>query len=247
MVKSHKSILLLTGLFICIGYAGLAQKTSYQVAEKLVIADADTSDWAGIPVNRINSAGHLWIGQGMIKDNWKGPSDLSFTWRSAWHGNTLFFLYVVTDDVLSKFNQPNSWLNDCVEICIDPEYLRGIRKDTVNGKIRLHGYEMHFLPSQPPHAFLHDDKSLYFTDNNQDDDFFNAWNGKMAVQYTSDGYIMELALSVPGLKLARGIKLGLETGISDDDGKGRKNLLTWTGIQNDFWIYMDKYGVLILQ
>lgn len=37
---------------------GFAQKLSCQVTEKPVIADADTSDWAGVPVNRINNAGH---------------------------------------------------------------------------------------------------------------------------------------------------------------------------------------------
>jgi len=246
IVKSKKIILLFIPLFIGVSYGGIAQTISYLVNNNTIIVDADTADWAGVPSYRVNNARHLWIGQGMCKEYWKGPDDLSFTWRASWHGNTLYFLYVVTDDVLSRFNQPNSWLNDCVEICIDPNYLRGIRKDTVNGKIGLHGYEMHFLPSRPPHAFLHDDKSLYFTENNQDSDFVNSWNGKIAVKYTNSGYIMELALSVPALKLAKGVKFGLETAVGDDDGNGRKSLLTWTGLQTDFWIFMDKYGVLTI-
>ena len=247
MRKSQKSILLFIALFIGISYGGIAQKLTYAVAERSISVDADTADWAGVPTNRVNSAGHLWVGQGMVKEYWKGPDDLSFTWRSCRHENTLYFLYVVTDNILSKFNQPNSWLNDCVEICIDPHYLKGIRKDTVDGKIRLHGYEMHFLPSQPPHSFLHDDKSLYFTAYNQDKDFVYDWNGKIAVKYIPGGYIMELALSVPGVKMVKGMKLGLETAVGDDDGNGRKSLLTWTGLQTDFWISMDKYGVLSLQ
>jgi len=246
MVKLKIFILLLIALFININHGAIAQNPKYMVHNKNIIVDADTVDWAGVPSNSVCEASHLWIGQGMYKEYWKGPSDLSFTWRAAWHQNTLYFLFMVTDDVISQFNQSYTWLNDCVEIFLDPHNSKGIRKDTVNGKIRLHGYEMHFLPSQPAHCFLHDDQT-YFTSKNQDKDFINIWNGKIAVKYTSNGYIMELAFSVPGLKLTKGAKLGFETAVDDDDGNGRKSLLTWTGLQTDFWISMDKYGVLTLQ
>lgn len=244
MVKLAKLLIPLIAVFICSNKVAIAQNFQYKVINKTIVVDADTTDWNSVRSNRIFESGHLWVGQGMYKENWKGPADLSFTWKAVRQHDKIYFLFVVTDDVISKFDQPNTWLNDCVEICLDPNNSKGIRKETKNGKTILHGYELHFLPSLPPHAFLHDDQSLYFTDKNQDKDFKNDWNGEIAVKYTKSGYIIELAFSVPNLKLALDSKIGIEIAVCDDDGSGRKSLLTWTGQQHDYWISMDKYGEL---
>ena len=244
MVKLMKLPIPLIVIFVFITQVAISQNNRYQVVNKAITVDADTTDWSGISANRVFEASHLWVGQGMEKENWKGPADLSFSWKAARQNNRLYFLFVVTDDVICKFNQPNTWLNDCVEICLDPRNSKGIRKETKAGKTILHGYEMHFLPSIPAHAFLLDDQSLYFTNKNQDQDFRNKWNGEIAVKYTSSGYIMELAFSVPDLKLTPDTKVGIEIAVCDDDGAGRKSLLTWTGKQCDYWISMDNYGEL---
>ncbi len=246
MIKLRTIIMLLAAMFISTNHGAIAQNPEYMVFNKAIKVDADTADWTDIPSSSVFEANHLWIGQGMKKEYWKGPSDLSFTWRAVWQQNTLYFLFVVTDDVISRFDQPYSWLNDYVEICIDPANSKGARKDTTNGKIRFRGYEMHFLPSQPAHVFLHDDQP-YLISHNQDMEFISLWNGKTAVKYTSKGYILELAFSVPGLKLNNGSRIGLEIAVCDDDGHGRKSLLTWTGVQTDYWISMDRYGVLTLK
>lgn len=217
------------------------------VLEKNIIVDADTSDWTQISPETVNQKTHLWVGQGMYAENWQGPNDLSFTWRAAWKGNKIYFLYVVTDDKISPFDRPNTWLNDCVEICLDPFCKKGLRKETSNGATKLNGYETHFLPMQPPHSYLQDDSSLYFVSRPQDNDFKKLWNGVIAVSYTETGYFLELAFSIPGAKLHKGMVIGLETAVCDDDGNSRKSLLTWTGIQNDYWVKMDKYGELLLK
>jgi len=220
---------------------------TYPVYENDIVVDAEISDWNGVRVETVDSKDNLWIGQGMIQDNWLGKHDLSFSWRAAWKGNKLYLLYEVTDDRISPFDRENTWLNDCVEICLDPLNKRGARKKNVNGKVVLRGYETHFLPSQPPHAFLHDHSSVFFTNSPQDDVFRDEWNGEMAVKYKPDGYVMELGFSIPEVKLKKGVVIGFETGICDDDGDGRKNLITWTGIQYDFWITMNKYGQLLVK
>lgn len=217
---------------------------TYSAIEKNIIVDADTSDWYGITSEVVKEKSHLWIGQGMESNNWLGAHDLSFAWRSVWKENKVYFLFVVNDDKISPFDRPNTWLNDCIEICIDPKLRRGIRKDTIAGETVLNGYEMHFLPMQPPHAFLQDDGSIYFVANPQDTDFKTFWNGEIAVVYTATGYILELAFSIPEVTLNKSAAVGLEIAVCDDDGASRKNLLTWTGIQNDYWIKMDKYGEL---
>lgn len=221
-----------------------ATRPVFIAAERIISVDADTSDWTGIKPEVINQGSHLWIGQGMLREYWKGSDDHSFTWRAAWKGDRLYFLYIVTDDRISPFDHTETWLNDCVEICLDPELKRGFRKSTDDGKIKLAGYETHFIPMQPPHAFLHDENVIYNLTSPQDEDFKIDWNGEMAVAYTNTGYILELDFSIPGKSLKKGSLVGFETAVCDDDGNSRKSLLTWTGIQNDYWIKMDKYGEL---
>jgi endo-1,4-beta-xylanase len=219
----------------------------YVAIEQNITVDADTSDWIGISNELVNQKSHLWIGQGMEGKNWLGPGDLSYNWRAAWHKNKIYFLFVVSDDSISPFNRENTWLNDCVEICLDPSFSRGIRKITEDGISKLNGYETHFLPMQTPRAYLLDDKDLYRKDYPQDSIFNSRWQGEMAVAYTSKGYILEVGFSIPDVTLKKNLVIGIEIAVCDDDGNSRKSLLTWTGIQNDYWIKMDRYGKLLFE
>ena len=54
-------------------------------------------------------------------------------------------------------------------------------------------------------------------------------------------------LEISCSSINKGTALGIEIAVFDDDGNGRKSLLTWTGIRNDYWVKMDKYGKLILE
>lgn len=219
---------------------------NYRVIQREIEIDADITDWKGLEAETVKERDHLWIGQGMEIENWQGPADLSFKWRAARSGNSLYFLFEVSDDTISPFNRDNTWLNDCIEICIDPENRSGRRKDTIDGEISLRGYELHFLPSQPAHAYLNDERSPYFVAKPQDEIFKTRWNGEMAVRYTPNGYIMELAFTLPDIELVNGVELGIEMAVCDDDGNGRINLMTWTGIQADYWLSMDSYGSLVI-
>ncbi|RKX36621.1 MAG: hypothetical protein DRP64_18355, partial [Verrucomicrobia bacterium] len=163
-------------------------------------------------------------------------------------GNTLYFLFEVTDDiVVDPARQPNSFLNDCIEILLDPQNQGGPRFDETTGQKTLHGYEMHFLPSEGQPVFVNDALSpMYPMDNPQNELFREEWAGQTAARKTESGYIMEIAFSIPGVELESGMIMGMDTDTCDDDGQGRKSLQIWTGKQVEFWLTMDHYGKVTL-
>jgi len=226
----------------------------YNTVERNIKVDGNIKDWQGIEKNLVQGAKHLWIGQGMTLDKWHGNNDHSFSWRAAWFQNKIYFLVEVTDNNFQPCIREYTWLNDCVEIQFDPRNLAGDRIENVTvdtplqeriGK-RLRGYEMHFLPCSPPRVYLDDTKTIYRLENVQNDIFFHQWNGEIETKRTDKGYLLEIGFSVPQLKLAPDMIMGLDVAVGDDDGQERKSLMLWTGRQVPFWITMDQYGSLTL-
>lgn len=154
----------------------------------------------------------------------------------------------MTDDKLvDPPTQPNSFLNDCIEILLDHKNRGGRRYLEDGDRKTLRGYEMHFLPSSLPLVFLDDSLSpMYPMEKPQNALFEKQWSGEVKVKKTQAGYIMEIGFSIPGVELQPGTELGVETDVCDGDGDGRKSLQIWTGRQVDFWITMDHYGKLRL-
>jgi len=182
---------------------------AYKVILSEINIDGDASDWEEIKGNTVQGKEHLWYGQGMKAENWEGNSDLSYQWKAAWSGNKLFFMVRVVDDTISNFDQPNSWLNDCVEICIDPHNTKGpVINNSDHNNVAV-GYETHFLPDNPPKSFISALISEYETNNPQDSVFENKWEGEVEVAYTDDGYIIEIAFSIPELTLEKGLEIGI--------------------------------------
>lgn len=214
------------------------------VVKRQITVDGDPSDWEGVEANVVAGEEHLWFGQDMTREKWHDDADHSYRWRAAWHDNKLYFLFEVTDDRhIDPPTQENSFLNDCIEILLDPKNQKGERKVEQDGKETLRGYEIHFLPTSPVVAFVDDALSpQYPMDSPQTKLFEEEWSGEAAMQKTDDGYLVEIGFSVPELTLEPGIVFGLETGVGDDDGEGRKSLQMWSGNQVDFWITMDHYG-----
>lgn len=104
---------------------------------------------------------------------------------------------------------------------------------------------MHLLPTTfPVHTYLNDTITTYHIENNQNELFTEQWKGQAKFLKTSDGYLIETGFSIPGFVPKPGSEIGLELGISDDDGRGRENLMIWTGKQTSFWIDMDEYGTV---
>ena len=235
-------------MFACAGCSSIkpdepAAPTN-DITKRAITVDADISDWQGVPAHRVEGAEHLWFGQGMTPEKWKGNADHSFQWRTAWYGNKLYFLFEVTDDiVVDPAQQPNSFLNECIEILLDPHNQGGpLWVENAAGEKTFNGYEMHFLPSEGQPVFIDD----YVMDKPQTERFNKTWDGETAARKTETGYIMEVAFTIPDVELKPGLVMGMEIGIGDDDGQRRKSLQTWTGKQVDFWLTMDHYNKVTL-
>lgn len=253
----YKMACLLSGMVMIVGCAESNKSASvtvpqYDVLQAEIKVDGIVSDWEGIKANVVRGSKYLWIGQGLTLDNWKGNDDLSFSWKAARKGNTLYFLIDVTDDKVVEPAQEFSWMNDCIEIYLNPGNLKGVRianadvstpiAERVGKDIR--GYETHFLPAAQPKVFLDDTVSTYETVNPQNKMFEDKWKGKVVKVKSDHGYIMEIEFTVPGSKIIEGGKMGIDVGVCDDDGDGRKSLMLWTADKGHFWIDMDNWGNL---
>jgi hypothetical protein len=228
--------------------AGKIQKHEIKV-------DGEVSDWEAIPAVTVARQEQLWLGEGLPEGQWKGPEDLSFSWKSTWNDGKLYFLFEVKDDTLSNFDQEYAWLNDCIEIYVDPGRKGGSRiegigpENTLEDRTgrKMRGYEMQFLPSNPPKVYADDSKGVYFTDAEQNDLFNQQWNGEVARKKTNEGYLMEIGFVVPDTDLQSGEELGLDVAVCDDDGDGRKSLLLWSGYKGEFWLTMDNFKGITLE
>ncbi|MEN8194435.1 MAG: sugar-binding protein [Bacteroidota bacterium] len=222
----------------------LKDKTpAYIIKNTPITVDGNIDDWKDIEGIEVANSSKLWIGQGMIKENWKGKEDLSFTWKAAYSSNKIYFVFDVSDDVfLDSAQQKLSYLNDVIEIMLDPNNKKGDRFEIINNKKHLNGYEMHFLPSRGNEVFI-DDSLIpeYRMDLKQNDLFSDKWEGEIASSKTNNGYVLELGFKIPDTKLISGKEIGLDVDVCDDDGNGRKSLLLWSGENNEFWLTMEKY------
>lgn len=219
------------------------------IYDQEIIVDGEISDWKDIPAVKVNKKDHLWYGEGLLEGAWKGQDDLSYSWKKAWKNGKLYFLFEVKDDTISNFDQEFAWLNDCIEIYLDPENFGGERisgigsEETLEDRIgkEMRGFEMQFLPSNPPKVFVDDSKGVYFTEEDQNTIFEKDWNGEVVSRKTEDGYLMEIAFTIPGVEIKSGQEMGMEIGICDDDGQGRKSLMLWSGYKGEFWLTMDNF------
>lgn len=226
-----------------------------EIANHEIVVDGEINDWNAIPAVTVEGKDHLWIGEGLPEGQWAGKKDLSYSWKTAWNDRKIFFLFKVKDDTLSSFNQQYAWLNDCIEIYVDPQKLGGSRikgigsENTLEDRIgkQMRGYEMQFLPSQPLKVFIDDSKGVYYTNAAQNALFKEEWQGEVATRKTNNGYLMEIAFAVPGSDFQSGQEIGLDIAVCDDDGSGRKSLLLWSGYKGEFWLTMDNFNAMELE
>ena len=101
---------------------------------RTIALDGDLRDWDGIVPLAVRGEEHLWFGQGMTPEQWKGNADLSYQWRGAWDGDHLYFAIEVADDRLVKPNQASSFLCDCAEIYLDYDNQGGRRVKVLDGR-----------------------------------------------------------------------------------------------------------------
>lgn len=231
-----------------------ADRPRLELPERKIVVDADPADWKGVPATVVQGERHLWFGQGMTREKWHGNRDLSFSWRAAWHGNKLYFLFEVNDNKVLEPSRPSSFLNDSVEIFLDWGDRGGQRVKVMDGRPdwfskydprEMMGCELHFQPTTTPRVYL-DHRNKYATDKPHSVEFAKKWAGEAAVKKTATGYTMEIGFALPGVALKPGKVMGLEVGVNDDDGQGRKSIMIWPATKSDFWLVMDEYGKIVL-
>ena len=237
--------ILMCNIFSCTSF----KKAKYIISKQEVVVDGTDDEWDHIEGNLVDDPDQLWIGQDLVAENWTGRNDLWFEWKASWYDNKIYFLFLVQDDILVEpATQPNSFLNDCIEIMLDTKNTEGPRfTETGKGRV-LHGYEMHFLPAAPNHVFLNDSLApMYPLEMSQDSLFKTKWKGEIACTNKPGTYIVEIGFEVPDLIISPGVIVGMDVDVCDDDGEGRKSLMIWSGVDNEFWLTMDKYPKVIFK
>ncbi|RKX43425.1 MAG: hypothetical protein DRP64_08215, partial [Verrucomicrobia bacterium] len=76
---------LFSALLICISAGCVStdpgkasDKSAYDIVKRAITVDADISDWEDVAINRVEGREHLWYGQGMTPEKWKGNADHSY-------------------------------------------------------------------------------------------------------------------------------------------------------------------------
>jgi Carbohydrate family 9 binding domain-like len=191
-----------------------------------IAIDGDFSDWIGIPAFTMAERKFFFVGQGMSADKWRGPKDLSATFRLQWDDQFLYIAIEVLDDKvtephgsLAPGNDTGSWDDDGVEIMLDND---GCGSAHYYIGDSLH-HELHFVYSArhpfvfdnfwkpqanaPPAMFRLPDgteEPLSYPGEvmakNDVTPLFSAppYNGAFAFKKTKSGYNLEIRLALPG-------------------------------------------------
>ncbi|MCC5578829.1 endo-1,4-beta-xylanase [Microtetraspora sp. AC03309] len=148
-------------------------------------------------------------------------------WNGAGeHGGTLYVLAQVTDATLSE-DSPNAWEQDSVEIFVDPG----------NGKTK--GYD--------------DDDGQYrisFSGRQTIGGTFDAFaikdNLTSAARIVPGGYVIEAAVTLPTITLAKDALLGFDVQVNDATGASRTGAVTWNDPTGQSYLSTARWGVLRL-
>lgn len=216
----------------------------YGAVEKAHVTDGLDADWDNTQACLVNGQERLWLGENTVAEGWHGNDDLSYRWKAAWYGDKLHFLFVISDEhVMWIPMQAQAFLNDCILLYLDPRNVRGPRVSQDAGREAVNGYELLFVPCNPPRVYLNA-KDGYSTDRPQNAQFAAEWAGKIDTRAFANGYVIEVEFAIPGVHPAAGSVLGVQTAVCDDDGVGRESVMIWPGTAGEFRTSMDDYGTL---
>ena len=195
-----------------------------------VTIDGDLSEWTKVTGSSMAQEKYFFVGQGMSSAKWKGPEDLSATFKVQWDDE---FLYIAVDVVDDQVTEPHgslapgtetgSWDDDGVEIMLDndgcemPRYFIG---DPLHHEFHFVYSATHPLvfdnfwrpqPGAPMALFTLPDGSkepLAYPDEvlakNEITERFAGppYQGRFAFRRTPKGYALEIRLALPGATMA---------------------------------------------
>ncbi|GAA1007553.1 beta-xylanase [Acrocarpospora pleiomorpha] len=156
----------------------------------------------------------------------QGTSGATAKVKALWNNGTLYVLARVTDPVLSE-ESPNAYEEDSVEIFVDPQNNKTKGYDDDDGQYRIS-----------------------FTNHQSIGGTFDAFgirdNLTSAVSLTSTGYIVEAAIKLPTVTLAKDALLGFDLQVNDATGPTRTAAVTWNDPTGQSYLNTSRWGVLQL-
>ncbi|MGJ6967264.1 endo-1,4-beta-xylanase [Streptosporangium sp. G11] len=156
----------------------------------------------------------------------QGTSGATAAVRAMWRAGTLYVLARVTDPTLSE-ESPNAWEQDSVEIFVDPENNKTKGYDDDDGQYRIS-----------------------FTGRKTVGGTFDAFavkdNLTGAATRVAGGYVVEAAIALPTVTLARNALLGFDVQVNDATGTTRTAAATWNDPTGRSYVDTSRWGVLRL-
>lgn len=194
-----------------------------------ITIDGDLADWKDVHGFSMGQEKFFFVGQGMSSREWKGPQDLSATFKVQWDEQFVYIAVEVIDDVvvephgsLAPGTDTGSWDDDSVEIMLDND---GCEKSRYYIGDPLH-HEFHFVysatrplvfdnfwkssPGAPQPMFRlpnGSEEPLAYSGEtmakNEVTNLFSAppYNGSYAFKRTARGYNLEIRMALPGAKM----------------------------------------------
>jgi len=191
--------------------------------------DGDLSDWSGVKGFRMDQEKYFFVGQGMSSSKWKGPQDLSATFKVQWDEQYVYIAVEVTDDnvtephgSLAAGSDTGSWDDDGVEVMLDNDGCEMARYYI--GDLMHH--EFHFVysathpfvfdnfwkpaPGEPAPEFKLPDGTSeplaypceVIAKNDITLRFSQApYHGEFAFKRAAKGYNLELRMALPGARM----------------------------------------------
>lgn len=195
--------------------------------------DGDSADWDGIPAETADTSARVVIGRPPVgyydPATWQGPSDLSFSVKTAWHPDRgIYFLLTVTDDVVKTVpaeKLDRGFLQDALEFFFDGRPLHE------QAPVYSFGAEQHLIvPAVGATASpcLHKSWARYG----------DSVEIESVGKKTASGYVIEgLVRPKPGapFKLVAGTRIGMDFTL-DDAGEApmtRKTQMALHGTSNN--------------
>ncbi len=191
--------------------------------------DGDLSEWNEVRGITMTDEKFFFVGQGMSSARWKGPKDLSATFKLQWDSEFLYIAVDVTDDNVTEPHgsqvagtDTGSWDDDGVEIMLDNDGC-GMPRYYIGDPLH---HEMHFVYSaKHPYVFdnfwkpeagapmptfkLPDGREeplAYPGETMAKNDITRRfadppYKGQFAFRRTATGYALEIRLALPGARM----------------------------------------------
>ena len=263
------------------GFSPYSWATYYAAKRAAPVSiDGDLDEWKTVKGFTMADPKFFFVGQGMSSAKWGGPQDLSATFKVQWDEQYIYIAVEVVDDVveephgsLSPGTDTGSWDDDSVEIMLDNDGC-GMPRYYIGDPMH---HEFHFVYSAT-HPFVFDnfwkkqpgarqamfplpgggkEPLAYPGEVMAKNDVTQAfskppYNGEYAFKKTSQGYNLEIRMSLPGAMMRPiddgGHAIGFDVSVNDNDlGRGpTKQQLHWSGMNDLFWRNCQFFGTLVL-